>query len=198
MWLPWHTRKFFVSFSSSINMVHKIVLQVINADIFNSVPFPLKKKQNSHHCNFSLYFPDSFQPLYVQYSQHPEGSRHETTWLTPLTPTYISLMNRLSPRKWPDVLITVSDTPNQVLFSSLCLLYCSFPFPLSLPAAYMSWAEYDTLWHGSWTKFHFASIALPAPNNRRSIRDPWEVPLDILSLWMPGALTSLYILKRSA
>lgn len=54
-------------------------------------------------------------------------------------------MNRLSPRKWPDMLITTSGTPNQVIFSLVSLsLLCLFPI-FSLIAC--SRVVRDRFWH---------------------------------------------------
>lgn len=112
-----------------------------------------------------FFFPSSYSlyQAFWLYSQLAKGSRHKITWLSY---TYISLMNKLSRRAYYHLWHSKSSP----LSSSLCLLYCSFPFSLFLPAAESSGTMYDTLWHGSLGKLCFASVALSVPKSRTSIR----------------------------
>lgn len=76
--------------------------------------------------------------------------------------------DRLSPRKC----------------SSLCCSFFSF-----------TRADYDTLWRCSLAKLSCASIALPIPGSRMSVRDQWEVRL--CERWGHSSL-SAYIYKSLA
>lgn len=89
----------------------------------------------------------------------------------------INPMNRLSPRKWPDKLITTSGTPNQAPFSLDSLFYSSFPFSLSSPAVVLSGTDFDTLWHGSRAKLCCASIVLPVPQQPNVRQGPVRGPV---------------------